>query len=68
MAEMIVFMAKGVIVDKGEEKPFSKKVEAQNEKFAREKVLSVFGSKHGLKRRMVIIQSIAKAEAKAKIK
>ena len=38
---------------------FTKKVESQNEKNAIDKVYSVFGSKHGIKRSQIQIESIA---------
>ena len=38
---------------------FTKNVESQNEKNATDKVFSVFGSKHGIKRRQIQIESIA---------
>ncbi|MBI4053658.1 MAG: 50S ribosomal protein L18a [Candidatus Diapherotrites archaeon] len=66
MADEKVFEAKGIIVEKGVEKPFTKRVGAANEKFAKEKILSAFGSRHRLKRRMVKITSIAVAKEKAK--
>jgi large subunit ribosomal protein LX len=40
---------------------FTKKVESQNEKNALDKVYSVFGSKHGIKRNFIKIESIAEA-------
>ena len=36
---------------------FTKKIESQNEKNAEDKVYSIFGSKHGVKRRQVQIES-----------
>jgi large subunit ribosomal protein LX len=38
---------------------FTKKIESQNEKNAEDKVYSIFGSKHGVKRRQVQIESVA---------
>ncbi|MGB9929481.1 MAG: 50S ribosomal protein L18Ae [Methanosarcina sp.] len=38
---------------------FTKKIESQNEKNATDKVYSVFGSKHGVKRNQIQIESIA---------
>ncbi|MDP2217950.1 MAG: 50S ribosomal protein L18Ae [Methanolobus sp.] len=40
---------------------FTKMVESQNEKNALDKVYSVFGSKHGIKRNFIKIESIAEA-------
>lgn len=38
---------------------FTKKVESQSEKNATDKTYSIFGSKHGVKRSQVQIESIA---------
>ena len=38
---------------------FTKKIESQNEKNATDKVYSIFGSKHGIKRNQIQIESIA---------
>ncbi|WP_255333871.1 50S ribosomal protein L18Ae [Methanosarcina sp. KYL-1] len=38
---------------------FTKTIESQNEKNAQDKVYSIFGSKHGIKRSQVEIESIA---------
>lgn len=38
---------------------FTKKIESQNEKNATDKTYSIFGSKHGVKRSQVQIESIA---------
>ena len=38
---------------------FTKKVESQNEKNATDKVYSIFGSRHGIKRSQIQIESIA---------
>ncbi len=40
---------------------FTKVIESQNEKNATEKVYSLFGSKHGIKRNFVRIDSIQEA-------
>lgn len=40
---------------------FTKQIESQNEKNAEDKVYSLFGSKHGLKRTFVKIESIVEA-------
>jgi large subunit ribosomal protein LX len=37
---------------------FSKEVESGSEKNAREKVLSIFGSKHGVNRNLIKIESV----------
>ncbi len=38
---------------------FTKKIESQNEKNATDKVYSVFGSRHGIKRSQILIESVA---------
>lgn len=40
---------------------FSKKVESNNEKNAREKVLSLLGSQHGINRKLITIESVKEA-------
>jgi len=40
---------------------FTKVIESQNEKNAVDKVYSIFGSKHGLKRNLIKIESVAEA-------
>ena len=40
---------------------FSKEIEAENVKNAREKVYSTFGSKHRIERRFITIESIKEA-------
>ncbi|MBP1910230.1 50S ribosomal protein L18Ae [Methanolobus bombayensis] len=40
---------------------FTKVIESQNEKNAMDKVYSLFGSKHGLKRNFIKIESITEA-------
>ncbi|MDK2826557.1 50S ribosomal protein L18Ae [Methanolobus sediminis] len=40
---------------------FTKVIESQNEKNAEDKVYSLFGSKHGLKRNLIKIESITEA-------
>jgi large subunit ribosomal protein LX len=41
---------------------FTKKVSSNNEKNAAEKLYSLIGSEHGLKRRMIRIESVEAAE------
>ncbi|MCL2863152.1 MAG: 50S ribosomal protein L18Ae [Methanimicrococcus sp.] len=38
---------------------FTKTIESENEKNAREKILSIMGSKHGLKRRCIVIEAVS---------
>jgi large subunit ribosomal protein LX len=40
---------------------FTKVIESQNEKNATDKVYSLFGSKHGLKRNLIKIESVTEA-------
>jgi large subunit ribosomal protein LX len=40
---------------------FTKNVESQNDKNAREKVYSLFGSKHGIKRDLIKINEVCEA-------
>jgi large subunit ribosomal protein LX len=42
--------------------PFSKVVESQNDKFAVEKVYSLMGSEHGLKRDLIKIEEVKAVE------
>lgn len=37
---------------------FSKEVESSSEKNAREKILSIFGSKHGVNRNLIKIETV----------
>ncbi|WNY22961.1 hypothetical protein MmiHf6_02550 [Methanimicrococcus hongohii] len=37
---------------------FTKTIESENEKNALEKVYSLMGSKHGLKRRCIVVESV----------
>ena len=51
---------------KGEEKKFTKQLTALNENRAAEKVMNLMGSKHGLKRRHIIINEIKEVKEWAK--
>lgn len=42
---------------------FAKEVESNNEKNAQEKVLTLFGSKHGINRNLIKIESVKEAKA-----
>ncbi|VVB99827.1 50S ribosomal protein L18Ae [uncultured archaeon] len=53
-------MAKFVVTGKASGRTFEKVVEAANEKMAREKVLSLFGSNAGIKRSAIHIASAEK--------
>lgn len=59
---MAVFNVSGKINLGGEERPFSKKVEAASENMARHKTYALFGSNSGLKRNMVRIEKVEKAQ------
>lgn len=50
-----LFEVSGRFLEKKREKKFSKRVFAVTEKFAREKVLAIFGSKQKIKRRHIWI-------------
>ena len=55
------FVVKGTFKAGHDWENFTKTVESQNEKNARDKVYSLFGSKHGIKRRLITIASIVEA-------
>jgi large subunit ribosomal protein LX len=55
------FQIKGTFKAGVEWEKFTKKVESQNEKNALDKVYSLFGSKHGIKRNYIKIESINEA-------
>jgi len=58
---MKTYQAKGIFTKKGEKHAFTKNVEAQNEKMAKEQVYSLMGGKQNLKRRNIAIESIKAA-------
>ena len=43
-----------------ESRPFTKTVEAQSEKHAREQIYAIFGSQNGLRRTLIAIEKITK--------
>ncbi|HLC92160.1 MAG TPA: 50S ribosomal protein L18Ae [archaeon] len=53
-----VFTIAGTYAEKSGEKKFTKEMSAINQNFAREKVLSQIGSKHGVLRNAIKIASI----------
>jgi len=57
------FVVKGAVPIGGVKKGFEREVEADNEEAARDKVLALFGSEHGAKRRQIDIESVSKAKA-----
>ena len=58
---MINFVVTGTFKAGHSREKFTKNVESQNEKNAREKVYSIFGSKHGIKRSMINIDAVKEA-------
>ena len=58
---MKTFQVKGTFKAGIEWEKFTKTIESQNEKNATDKVYSLFGSKHGIKRNFVRIDSIQEA-------
>jgi large subunit ribosomal protein LX len=59
VTEMKNFVVKGKFIAGTNWENFTKKVESQNEKNATDKVYSIFGSKHGIKRSQIQIESIS---------
>ena len=55
---MKVFEAKGTFNLKGEKKAFSKRVKAENENAAREKILCLIGGKQKIPRRFIEINTV----------
>ncbi|MBN1134008.1 MAG: 50S ribosomal protein L18a [Methanosarcinaceae archaeon] len=53
------YVVKGTFKAGHDWETFTKKVESQNEKNACENVYSIFGSKHGIKRYLIKIDSVA---------
>nr|WP_321498040.1 50S ribosomal protein L18Ae [uncultured Methanolobus sp.] len=58
---MKTFQVKGTFKAGVAWEKFTKVIESQNEKNAEDKVYSLFGSKHGLKRNLIKIESITEA-------
>lgn len=58
---MATYNVSGKINLGSEERPFTKKVEAESENMARHKTYALFGSHSGLKRNMVKIDKVEKA-------
>jgi len=52
------FEAVGRFIEKGNEKKFTKKVSAVSESAAAEKIMSLFGSNHKVKRRHIFIEDL----------
>ena len=55
---MTVFEVKGSFKEKRKSKGFTKTVEAVNQNFAKEKVLSLFGSKNKIRRANIKIEAV----------
>ena len=55
------YVVKGNYNEKGKLKTFTKEVEAQNERFARELIFNFFGSKQGVTRRNLRIKEAKQA-------
>jgi large subunit ribosomal protein LX len=53
------FIVKGKFKAGNSWENFTKKIESQNEKNASDKTYSIFGSKHGIKRSQIQIESVA---------
>lgn len=55
------YIVKGTFKAGQKWEPFTKNLESQNEKNAQEKVYSIFGSKHNIKRFLIKIDSVIEA-------
>lgn len=66
MREAKQFEVKGTFKEKKQEKKFSKKVTAENQKHAIEKTMSLFGSKNRIKRRNIAITEVKEAKNEQK--
>ncbi len=62
------FTVKGTMMEKKNEKSFTKTIRAENEKAARETTFSLFGSKHKIKRRNISIKEIREGREDGKEK
>ncbi|MBI4210449.1 MAG: 50S ribosomal protein L18a [Candidatus Diapherotrites archaeon] len=56
--ETKIYQIKGTYAADGQEHQFEKEIEAHSENFAKEKTLSLMGSKHKLKRNAVKIGEV----------
>jgi large subunit ribosomal protein LX len=61
--EMQKFEVKGTFLMGENWMPYKKVIKAPNEKQAQERVFTVIGSKHNLKRRYIKVESVALAKA-----
>ena len=61
--EMQKFEVKGTFLMGENWMPYKKVIEAPNEKQAQERVFTIIGSKHNLKRRYIKVESVALAKA-----
>jgi len=60
--KMKTFDVTGSFIERGEEKKFRKTVNAFNSNNATEKTLSLFGSKHRIKRNAIAINEVKEVE------
>ena len=60
--DIMDFIVKGTFKAGEKWERFTKKVSSQNKKNASEKIYSLIGSHHGLKRRLIKIDSVEEAE------
>lgn len=59
---MTSFAVRGIFHPGGEERQFTRHVEADNEDVARERVYAELGSEHGLARTRIDVEDVAPAE------
>jgi len=59
---MKMFEVSGKFIQKGNERKFAKKIEAQTEFAAAEKTMALFGSNYKIKRRHVFIEELKEAK------
>ncbi len=57
---MVKYVVNGKIGKGATARPFEKQVEAESEKLAKEKVYALLGSNAGIKRPLIIIDSVSK--------
>lgn len=56
--EIMRFELKGIFRKEGVDRKFSKEIEAESESLAKEKLFSLIGSEHNVKRRFIQISEI----------
>jgi large subunit ribosomal protein LX len=62
---MKTFEAKGTYTKKGKENKYTKKIEAENEKMAKEKIYATFGGKQKIRRGNIKISELTAAKQNA---